>query len=132
MTAIPQSNKFTKSDQLADIIGQLTLSKNAENVVSIDVRKISGLADYFIICSAETGMQVQAIANIVKKNTPSKPWHVEGLEHQNWILLDYVDVVLHVFKTDVREYYSLEKLWADAPTVIIADESQESDFTKDN
>ncbi len=113
-----------KSNQLADIIGKLSLTKNAENVLSIDVRKVSNSTDYFIICSAETGLQVQAIANAVRKGTPTKPWHVEGLENQNWVLLDYVDVVLHIFKTQTRDFYSLEKLWADAPTVEITDEPQ--------
>ncbi len=116
--------KSIKSNQLADIIGKLSLTKNAENVISIDVRKVSSSTDYFIICSAETGLQVQAIANAVRKGTPTKPWHIEGLENQNWVLLDYVDVVLHIFKTQARDYYSLEKLWADAPTVEITDEPQ--------
>jgi len=116
--------KSIKSDQLVDIIGKLTLSKQAENVLSIDIRKVSSSADYFIICSAETGLQVQAIANAVRKGTPTKPWHIEGLTNQNWVLLDYVDVVLHIFKTQTREFYSLEKLWADAPTVKITDEPQ--------
>ena len=116
--------KSIKSNQLADIIGKLTLTKKAEKVLSIDVRKVSSLADYFIICSAETGIQVSAIANAVRKGTPTKPWHIEGLNNQNWVLLDYVDVVLHIFKTQVREFYSLEKLWADAPTVEITDEPQ--------
>jgi ribosome-associated protein len=114
--------KSIKSIQLADIISKLTLTKNAEKVLSIDVRKVSSSADYFIICSAETGIQVSAIANAVRKGTPTKPWHIEGLNNQNWVLLDYVDVVLHIFKTQTREYYSLEKLWADAPTVEITDE----------
>ena len=118
------SQKSIKSNQLADIIGKLSLTKNAENVLSIDVRKVSSSTDYFIICSAETGLQVQAIANAVRKGTPTKPWHVEGLENQNWVLLDYVDVVLHIFKTQTRDFYSLEKLWADAPTVEITDEPQ--------
>lgn len=116
--------KSIKSNQLADIIGKLTLTKQAENVLSIDVSKVSSSADYFIICSAETGIQVSAIANAVRKGTPNKPWHVEGLNNQNWVLLDYVDVVLHVFKTKTREFYSLEKLWADAPMVEIIDEPQ--------
>lgn len=116
--------KLIKSNQLADIIGKLTLSKKAEKVISIDVRKVSGSTDYFIICSAETGIQVSAIANAVSKGTPAKPWHIEGLANQSWVLLDYVDVVLHIFKTQTREFYSLEKLWADAPTVEITDEPQ--------
>jgi ribosome-associated protein len=123
---IPQTNptKIQESKHLAELIGELTLSKKAEDVVSIDVSKISSSANYFIICSAETGLQVKAIANAVRKGTPNKPWHVEGMEHENWVLLDYVDVVLHVFKTSIREYYNLEKLWADAPMTEIKDESE--------
>ena len=135
MSNITQSQtlqKSIKSNQLADIIGKLSLTKNAENILSIDVRKVSSSADYFIICSAETGLQVQAIANTVRKGTPTKPWHIEGLEHQNWVLLDYVDVVLHIFKTQVREFYSLEKLWADAPTVEITDEPHKHSQTLSN
>ena len=116
--------KSIKSTQLADIISKLTLTKKAEKVLSIDVRKVSSSTDYFIICSAETGIQVSAIANAVRKGTPTKPWHIEGLNNQNWVLLDYIDVVLHIFKTQTREFYSLEKLWADAPTVEITDEPQ--------
>jgi len=125
-------NQSIKSNQLADIISKLTLTKQAENVLSIDVRKVSSSADYFIICSAETGMQVSAIANAVRKGTPNKPWHVEGLNNQNWVLLDYVDVVLHVFKTQTREFYSLEKLWADAPTVKITDDPEKHSKTLSN
>ena len=124
--------KSNESTQLADIIGKLTLTKKAENVLSIDVRKVSSSADYFIICSAETEIQVSAIANAVRKGTPTKPWHVEGLNNQNWVLLDYIDVVLHVFKTQTREFYSLEKLWADAPTVEIADEPQKHNQAPSN
>jgi ribosome-associated protein len=132
LSNISPLQKTIKSNQLANIIGKLTLSKKAENVLSIDVRKVSSSADYFIICSAETGIQVSAIANAVRKGTPAKPWHIEGLEHQNWVLLDYVDVVLHIFKTQVREFYSLEKLWADAPTVAITDEPQKHSQTLSN
>ena len=114
------------SKQLAELIGELALTKKAEDVLSIDVSKVSSSANYFLICSAETGIQVKAIANAVRKGTPNKPWHVEGMENENWILLDYVDVILHVFKTSVREYYSLEKLWADAPTIEIKDETEVS------
>lgn len=112
------------SKQLAGLIANLALSKKAENVLSIDLSEVSSSTNYFIICSAETGLQVKAIANAVRKGTPNKPWHIEGMENENWILLDYVDVVLHVFKTKIREYYNLEKLWADAPVTEIKDEPE--------
>ena len=114
------------SKKLAELIGELALSKKAENILAIDISKISSSTNYFIICSAETGLQVRAIANAVRKGTPNKPWHIEGMENESWVLLDYVDVVLHVFKTSVREFYTLEKLWADAPVTEIKDESENS------
>ena len=119
---IQPSNK-NESQNLVDLIGELALSKKAEKVLSIDVSDVSSTSNYFIICSAETGLQVKAIANAVRKGTPQKPWHIEGMENESWVLLDYVDVVLHVFKTETREFYNLEKLWGDAPTLEITDES---------
>ena len=64
----------------------------------------------------------QAIADGIRKGTETKAWRIEGYEQLNWVLLDYIDVIVHVFRTSEREYYSLEKLWADAPTWIIKDE----------
>ena len=78
----------------------------------------SSVSDYFVICHAESTTQVKAIANSVEdeiyKATQQEPWRKEGLEHGEWILLDYVDVVVHVFRTDKREFYGMEDLWGDA------------------
>ncbi len=121
---MPNPTDINDSKQLAGLIAELALSKKADDVLSIDLSEVSSSTNYFIICSAETGLQVKAIANAVRKGTPNKPWHIEGMENENWILLDYVDVVLHVFKTKIREYYNLEKLWADAPVTEIKDEPE--------
>jgi ribosome-associated protein len=107
-----------------DIAGQLVLSKKAENVKAIDVRNVSNVTDYFLICSADTDIQVKAIADAVRKGTPHKPWKTEGYEHRYWVLLDYIDVVIHIFRTTERDYYSLDKLWADAPTWTLTDEPE--------
>jgi ribosome-associated protein len=109
---------------LAELIGRLSLSKRAERVLSIDVRGLTSMTDFFVICSAETNIQVKAIADTIRKGTTAKPWHIEGYEKQQWILLDYVDVVVHVFLNSVREFYLLEKLWADAPVNEITDEAE--------
>ena len=92
----------------------LALEKKATNLISLDVRGISSFTDFFIICSGHSEPQVKAIADNIRKGTPHKPKHLEGYENQNWILLDYFDIVVHVFKRDQREYYGLERLWADA------------------
>ena len=95
------------------------LEKKGNEVVRLDLRNLfSSVSDYFVICHADSTTQVKAIANSVEeeifKATQQEPTHKEGLEHSEWILLDYIDVVVHIFKTDKREYYGVEDLWGDA------------------
>ena len=93
----------------------MALEKKATNVISLDVRGLSSITNHYLICSADTEPQVKAIADNIRRGTPDKPWHLEGYENQNWILMDYFDIVVHVFKHEERDYYGLERLWADAP-----------------
>tara|TARA_B100000131_G_C17791662_1_gene481620 strand:+ start:266 stop:625 length:360 start_codon:yes stop_codon:yes gene_type:complete len=102
------------SKKLTKKIASLAFDKKADRVVSVDLFGITSIADHFVICSADTDIQTKAIADNIRKNTPSKPLRIEGYEKMNWIILDYVDVVAHIFKTFEREYYNLEKLWGDA------------------
>ncbi|MDB5144411.1 MAG: rsfS [Mucilaginibacter sp.] len=93
--------------------------KKGNDIVRLDLRNIfSSVSDYFVICHADSTTQVKAIANSVEeeifKATQQEPWRKEGLEYGEWILLDYVDVVVHIFRTDKREYYGVEDLWGDA------------------
>lgn len=93
--------------------------KKGNDIVRLDMRNVfSSVSDYFVICHADSGTQVKAIANSVEeeiyKATKQEPWRKEGLEHAEWILLDYVDVVIHIFRTDKREFYGMEDLWGDA------------------
>lgn len=112
------------STKLADTIAHLALTKKAENILIIDIRKITSMTDYFIICSAATDIQVKAIADTIRKGTELKPWHMEGYQQLSWVLLDYVDVIIHIFTTESREYYELERLWADAPVRELIDEPE--------
>jgi len=111
------------SDQplLKQILG-LAIDKKAGRIVVFDVRGLSSLTDFFIVCHGTSEAQVKAIVDNIRKGTENKPRHLEGYENQNWILLDYFDVVVHVFKKDERDYYELERLWADAPMKEINDE----------
>ena len=68
-----------------------------------------------IICHGNSEPQVKAITDSIRKGTPQKPKHLEGYDKQNWVLIDYFDIIIHVFNKDHREYYSLDRLWADAP-----------------
>lgn len=95
------------------------LEKKGENVVSLNLSNINdAVTDYFIICDATTNIQVKAIADYIYQNvkdkTGERPWHKEGFENLEWVLLDYVDVVVHVFRTETRRFYQLEELWEDA------------------
>ncbi|HEV2104429.1 MAG TPA: ribosome silencing factor [Candidatus Eisenbacteria bacterium] len=95
-------------------------SKKAERLVALDLAGLEGVADYFLVCSGASEPQVRAIAEAVEDQLRARdvrPWHVEGGEGRRWILLDYVDVVVHVFHEKTREYYLLERLWGDARSV---------------
>jgi ribosome-associated protein len=93
--------------------------KKGNDIVRLDLRNIfSSVSDYFVICHADSATQVKAIANSVEeeifKATQQEPWRKEGLQYGEWILLDYIDVVVHIFRTDKREFYGVEDLWGDA------------------
>jgi ribosome-associated protein len=112
------------SKNLADKITDLIFNKKGYDVKILDLRKLTTFADYFIICSADSDTQVKAIADEIDdelRDEGIKYWHKEGYKGLNWVLIDYVDVVVHVFKKDAREYYKLEKLWGDAPVEEVQD-----------
>ncbi|MCP9311876.1 ribosome silencing factor [Liquorilactobacillus satsumensis] len=95
-------------------------NKKAEEIVALDVHELSYLADYFVIMQADSTRQVKAIADNIEEAVEEagiKIKQIEGKNSGNWILIDLYDVVVHVFKTETRQFYNLEKLWADAPLV---------------
>jgi ribosome-associated protein len=112
-----------KPQAVARGIANLTLTKKATDVLLMDLRGLTSMADYFVVCSADSDIQVKAIADAVVEGMEkkgSRPWHIES-GSANWILLDYVDVVLHVFHRNTRPFYNLEKLWGDAAIERVAD-----------
>ncbi len=116
-----------KPQAVARGIANLTLTKRAKDVLLMDLRGLTSMADYFVVCSADSDIQVKAIADAVVDGMEKKgirPWHIES-GSANWILLDYVDVVLHVFHRITRPFYNLEKLWGDASIERIEDVSDE-------
>eukprot|EP01133_Synstelium_polycarpum_P011272 gene11272-13154_t len=93
--------------------------KKGNDIVRLDLRNLnSSVSDYFIICNADSTTQVKAIADSVEeeiyKKTQTDPWRKEGLENAEWIILDYFDIVVHIFKTEKRDFYGIEDLWGDA------------------
>ena len=113
---------FILDQPLLSQILDLAIDKKAARIVIFDVRGLSSLTDFFMVCHGNSEAQVKAIVDNIRKGTENKPRHLEGYENQNWILLDYFDIVVHVFKKDERDYYELERLWADAPIKEINDE----------
>jgi ribosome-associated protein len=131
MTDQKMSSK-TQNDKNADSSVQKALGsaraaidKKAENVKILDLTQISGFTDYFVICSGMSDRQVQAISDSVCSTLESEGFELlssEGYSDGRWVLLDFGDVVVHVFLDALREYYDLESLWADAPTLKIPSE----------
>jgi ribosome-associated protein len=112
------------SEHLADLVVKGMLEKKAVDIVVMDLREISNaITDFFVICSGNSDTQVDAIADSVeievKKVINALPWQREGRQQKEWVLLDYVDVVVHVFKKERRAFYQLEQLWGDAKTTQI-------------
>jgi ribosome-associated protein len=121
------------SKNLAYKITSLIFNKKGYDVKLLDLRKLATFADYFVICSADSDTQVKAVADEIDKELRDegiKYWHKEGYKALTWVLIDYVDVVVHIFKKDAREYYKLEKLWGDAPLEDIQDPGAEKTVTK--
>jgi ribosome-associated protein len=105
------------SKALAKKIAALALSKKAHNIVILDLRKLTSMTDFFVICSADSDTQVRAIAEEIRDGSEragEKVWHNEGYSESTWVLLDFVNVVVHVFHKETRSFYNLEKLWGDA------------------
>ena len=93
------------------------LDHKAYDLVVLETGRLTSIADYFVICSGRSDTQVQAIAQAVEKQIGERPLSIEGLPHAQWVLLDYGDVVVHIFYVSLREFYDLERLWLRAPRV---------------
>ncbi len=111
---------LTRRSKLFKTILKAVQEKKAEEVVSLDLKKIDeAVADFFILCEAQSNTQIKAIADnvekMVKEECNEKPYHVEKSDH--WILVDYVNIVVHIFQHEQRAYYNLENLWGDAGRV---------------
>ena len=112
------------SKELLETVVKAADSKRAEEIVALDLENVSLLADYFVIMQANSERQVKAIADEIEEKVAAAGVQVrdiEGKNAANWVLLDFGDVVVHVFRTETRQFYNLEKLWAEAPLVDVSD-----------
>jgi ribosome-associated protein len=114
-----KKRKGVNSETLSDVIVKGMQEKKASDIVVMDLRKIkNAVADFFVICSGNSDKQLDAISDSIDaevfKKFQENPWHTEGKNNKEWMLLDYINVVAHVFRKDRREFYALERLWGDA------------------
>lgn len=113
--------RLTKNSKLIKTIINAIQEKKGENIISLDLRKVNeAVADFFIICEASNQPQVRAISEFVeqemKKKCDEHPYRHEGLKNLQWVLIDYVNVVVHVMLSETRKFYKLEEMWSDAET----------------
>ena len=118
----------SSGETLTRLIVEAAKSKKAIDIVVMDMREISELANFFVVCSGESDVQIKAIVETievdVKASANERPWRTEGSDHRQWVIIDYVDVVVHVFAPERRLFYNLERLWGDAKIVPQTDETE--------
>jgi ribosome-associated protein len=118
---LSKEGRSLDSTELAKIIAEVAADKKASDVVVLDIRELSVLADYFVICTGANARQIQAIADAVEEKlsdlkTPTRAF--EGSANSGWMLLDCGDIILHIFGPMERDFYRLERLWSDTPTLV--------------
>ncbi len=122
------AKKNANNDILLSLIIKGIEEVKGSDIDILDLREIDNSAtDYFVICNGNSNTQVNAIVHSVQKTVSKeikeKPWHVEGAENAEWVLMDYVHIVVHVFQRHIREYYDIESLWGDAKITSIPNQS---------
>ncbi|MBI2951676.1 ribosome silencing factor [bacterium] len=113
--------------RVVDLTVEALRSRKGEDILVMDLRGVTDLVDYFVLCTGNSDTQVKALADAVVEaleRDGTGPWHVEGYEGRKWVLVDAVDVAVHVFQGPVREFYRLERLWGDARMEMIPDEAE--------
>lgn len=131
-TPLASRTAGTPAAELARASVHAMLAKKGSSISVMDMRQVSGVADYFVIGTGTSDVQIKALATeiqeVIRKLYGERPWHVEGLESLQWVLIDYVDLVVHVMMADAREFYGLERLWGDAPVENVADDATEPEL----
>lgn len=131
--AAPERRRTTSTPTriLAQHAVDALLDKRGLEIRVMDLRGVSGVADTFVLATGESELQVRAMVDAVRYGIADavgeKPWHVEGNDHMQWVVLDYVDLVVHVFMPEKRAFYALERLWGDAPAETVPDTASGAD-----
>lgn len=116
-------HQLDNAEQIVAAVVEAMDSVKGKEIVTLDLRETgTAVTDYFVICHANTKVQVEAIADkvvdVVREKAKAKPYHIEGKDNTEWILIDFVDVVVHIFLQSARSYYQIEALWADAERIV--------------
>jgi len=120
---VGQGREVAVGELLARRAAELSLEKKCEEVKILDLRGLTSVTDYFVIITADSERKAKAAAEHIideLREDGERPMHVEGMDSMHWILLDYIDVVVHIFMPDERRFYDLESLWSDAPVVQVS------------
>jgi len=117
-----RTTRLTRNSRLFKTIINAIRNKKGENIVSLDLRKVQeAVADFFIVCEASSNVQVKAIADAIEEEVKQKceelPYRHEGYQALQWVLIDYVNIVVHIFQQENRKFYKLEEMWSDADQV---------------
>jgi ribosome-associated protein len=124
-TMASRPSEARELSRMAQVATEAALSRKALDVVILDLRGVATFADYFVLCSGSSDAHIEGITNGICEKMADEQypiWHHEGGRHSEWVLLDYVDVVVHVFSRSAREFYALERLWSDAERTVVSDE----------
>ncbi|MCE6991611.1 ribosome silencing factor [Dyadobacter sp. CY323] len=121
-----RKNKELSSKDLSELVVKGMTEKKGQDIAILDLRKVkNSITDFFVICSGNSDTQIDALANSVEdevyKLSKTEPWQKEGKANGEWILIDYVDVVVHIFNKERRKHYDLEELWGDAEVTYLED-----------
>lgn len=128
------TEKTYTSEELARHCTELMMEKKAGDIVLLDVRGLTDIADFFVVCSCDNDTHVKAVAENIREvlgKADIRPWKTEGWQGMNWIILDYVEVVAHVFYHEKRHFYKLERLWSDAKIEHITDQVESTSSSEE-
>lgn len=124
-TPMPERMRSGEADELARLCADMMIEKKAHDVVMLDISKLTDVSDYFIVCSADSDTHLKAIADAVVDGALQagiKPYRTEGWQGRTWIIIDFVEVVAHIFYHETRDFYKIERLWGDAVVTKVEDE----------
>ena len=123
------SDDSPNSQEIVEVITEALLSRKGKEITVLDVSKLTTLTDYFVVCHGNSDVQIKALSDAVvedvREKTGERAWKKEGLQGRSWVILDFVNIVVHVMSKEKRDFYGLERMWNDAEVTYIKDESED-------